>query len=129
MLEIYDPQVDDEVLESSNATSVLTETQKDYGTPLSIESSQVPLSIDGRAVTVPNGTSVMRAAAEIDIDIPRLCATDRLKSFDHAVSVWLKLKVDEDFQLLVQRLLKKECRLARKKRAPKNCGVMSWSYT
>ena len=81
MLEIYEPQVDDEVLISSNATSLLTETQKDYGTPLSIESNHVTLSIDGRAVTVPNGTSVMRAAAEIDIDIPRLCATDRLKSF------------------------------------------------
>ncbi len=32
-------------------------------------------------VSVPAGTSVMRAAAEADIDIPRLCATDSLKAF------------------------------------------------
>jgi formate dehydrogenase major subunit len=42
---------------------------------------QVTLSIDGRAVTVPEGTSVMRAAALADINIPKLCATDTLEAF------------------------------------------------
>jgi formate dehydrogenase major subunit len=41
----------------------------------------VTLSIDGRQVSVPEGSSVMRAAAEIGTAIPKLCATDSLKSF------------------------------------------------
>ena len=41
----------------------------------------VTLEIDGVPVTVPAGTSVMRAAALADGDIPKLCATDTLKAF------------------------------------------------
>ncbi len=41
----------------------------------------VTLDIDGAAVTVPAGTSIMRAAALAGGDIPKLCATDTLKSF------------------------------------------------
>jgi len=55
--------------------------QKDFGTPASKASDIVTLSIDGRDVSVPVGTSVMRAAAEIDNNIPKLCATDNVKSF------------------------------------------------
>jgi formate dehydrogenase major subunit len=55
--------------------------QKDFGTPASKASDMVTLSIDGRDVSVPAGTSVMRAAAEINNNIPRLCATDNVKSF------------------------------------------------
>ena len=81
MLEIFDPQVDDDVLTSSDVSSVLAGKEKDFGTPMSRESRQVTLSIDGEEVTVPTGTSVMRAASELEIDIPRLCATDKLESF------------------------------------------------
>ncbi|TNE44893.1 MAG: formate dehydrogenase subunit alpha [Sphingomonadales bacterium] len=55
--------------------------QTDFGTPESRSTAQVTLTIDGRPVTVPAGTSVMRAAAEIDTSIPKLCATDSLESF------------------------------------------------
>ena len=41
----------------------------------------VSLVIDGEAVTVPAGTSVMRAAATLGTTIPRLCATDTLDAF------------------------------------------------
>ena len=41
----------------------------------------VTLEIDGERVTVPAGTSVMRAAALADINIPKLCATDSLEPF------------------------------------------------
>ena len=41
----------------------------------------VALEIDGRAVAVPEGTSVIRAAAEAGIHIPKLCATDSLEPF------------------------------------------------
>ena len=37
--------------------------------------------IHGHAVTVPAGTSVMRAAAMARTQIPKLCATDTLKAF------------------------------------------------
>lgn len=57
------------------------ERQPDFGTPESRSSEQVSLTIDGRDVTVPAGTSVMRAARECGGDIPSLCATDSVKAF------------------------------------------------
>ncbi|WP_284124289.1 formate dehydrogenase subunit alpha [Parerythrobacter aestuarii] len=57
------------------------ERQPDFGTPASRSDETVTLTIDGRDVTVPAGTSVMRAARECGGDIPSLCATDSVKSF------------------------------------------------
>jgi formate dehydrogenase major subunit len=57
------------------------EPQADFGTPPIQCGETVTLSIDGRSVSVPAGTSVMRAAAECGGAIPRLCATDSLKAF------------------------------------------------
>jgi formate dehydrogenase major subunit len=57
------------------------ERQKDFGTPESRSTDMVTLTIDGRDVTVPAGTSVMRAAAEAGGEIPKLCATDNVKAF------------------------------------------------
>jgi formate dehydrogenase major subunit len=54
---------------------------KDYGTPASLSETLVTLDIDGVQVTVPEGTSVMRAAALHDINIPKLCASDNLEAF------------------------------------------------
>jgi len=62
---------------------------KDYGTPAAAPeySSEyknldaVALTIDGQAIQVPSGTSVMRAAAMVNINIPKLCATDSLDAF------------------------------------------------
>jgi len=48
----------------------------DHGTPAVDGGAEVELTIDGRVVRVPAGTSVMRAAAAIGIAIPRLCATE-----------------------------------------------------
>jgi len=53
----------------------------DYGTPASPSSQQISLEIDGHKVTVAEGTSVMRAAAEAGVNIPKLCATDSLEPF------------------------------------------------
>jgi formate dehydrogenase major subunit len=53
---------------------------KDMGTPIRI-GQPVSLTVDGQAVTVARGTSVMRAAAEAGIAVPRLCATDTLDAF------------------------------------------------
>ncbi len=54
--------------------------QTDFGTPPG-DGAPVTLTIDGRSVTVPLGTTVMRAAAENGTSIPKLCATDNLASF------------------------------------------------
>lgn len=53
----------------------------DYGTPASSARESVSLEIDGVTVNVPVGTSVMRAAVEAGVSVPKLCATDSLKSF------------------------------------------------
>ena len=54
----------------------------DYGTPaIDVAARPVTLTIDGHDVTVPEGTSIMRAAAEAGIKVPKLCATDSLDSF------------------------------------------------
>jgi formate dehydrogenase major subunit len=53
----------------------------DFGTPARTAGQAVTLTIDGFAVSVPAGTSVLRAAQEIGISIPKLCATDSLEPF------------------------------------------------
>ncbi len=53
----------------------------DFGTPPSPSAAKVTLTIDGEEVTVPEGTTVLRAAALAGIGIPKLCATDSLEPF------------------------------------------------
>jgi formate dehydrogenase major subunit len=53
----------------------------DYGTPASKSETLVTLTIDGQQVTVPEGTSIMRAAMEMGTEIPKLCATDMMDAF------------------------------------------------
>ena len=57
--------------------------ETDFGTPdrSSLAGAMVTLSIDGQDVTVPAGTSVMRAAVEAGTKLPKLCATDSLEPF------------------------------------------------
>jgi formate dehydrogenase major subunit len=53
----------------------------DFGTPRARARTPVTLTIDGRDVTVPEGTSIMRAAFEAGIPVPKLCATDSVDAF------------------------------------------------
>ncbi|MFM2052405.1 MAG: hypothetical protein RL456_442, partial [Pseudomonadota bacterium] len=56
----------------------------DHGTPVSrlgADAEPVTLTIDGFEVTVPKGTSLMRAAVDAGIQVPKLCATDSLEPF------------------------------------------------
>ncbi|WP_068073229.1 formate dehydrogenase subunit alpha [Novosphingobium lentum] len=57
------------------------ERQADFGTPEVVSDQTVTLTIDGRAVAVPAGTTVMRAAAVSGGSIPKLCASDNLQQF------------------------------------------------
>ncbi|GAB1509434.1 formate dehydrogenase subunit alpha [Actinophytocola sp. KF-1] len=55
--------------------------EPDLGTPARTGEATVDVEIDGLSVTVPEGTSVMRAAALAGVDVPKLCATDSLEAF------------------------------------------------
>ncbi len=55
--------------------------QPDMGTPRRQAEREVTLDIDGVQVTVPEGTSLMRAAAQAGVMVPKLCATDSLEPF------------------------------------------------
>ena len=54
---------------------------QDYGTPASQSDKLVTLTIDDREITVPDGTSIMRASIMAGINVPKLCATDSLEPF------------------------------------------------
>ena len=56
--------------------------EPDYGTPAKARArDDLGRGRRTSAVAVPEGTSVMRAAALAGIDVPKLCATDRLEAF------------------------------------------------
>ncbi len=54
---------------------------QDLGTKQVNNTSIVTLEINGETVSAPAGTSIMRAAAEAGIPIPKLCSTDALDAF------------------------------------------------
>src|SRR3984893_15873545 len=56
-------------------------SDNDFATPLRAGAKTVALEIDGRVVAVAEGTSVIRAAAEAGIHVPKLCAPDSLEPF------------------------------------------------
>ena len=53
----------------------------DYGTKHISSAEIVTVTIDGQPIAVPAGTSVMNAAMQAGIKIPKLCATDSLDAF------------------------------------------------
>jgi formate dehydrogenase major subunit len=55
--------------------------EPDYGTPASPHADTVTVEIDGLPATVRAGSTIMRAARESGVDVPKLCATDSLKPF------------------------------------------------
>ncbi len=59
--------------------ALLKET--DFGTPARVTDKDVTVEIDGRPVVLPEGSSVMRAAAIAGAEVPKLCATDSLEAF------------------------------------------------
>jgi formate dehydrogenase major subunit len=65
----------------SMQTSTSLQNPVDYGTPKRVSEKLVTLEIDGVEISVPEGTSVMSAAMEAGIKVPKLCATDSLEPF------------------------------------------------
>ena len=54
---------------------------RDFGTPEVVSDTLITLTIDGHQIQAAAGTSVMRAAMEAGITIPKLCASDSLEAF------------------------------------------------
>ena len=71
MIQYFDPKTD----------STRNMSTRDLGTPEKFSDVQVSIVVDGVKVTVAEGTSVMRAAALVDINIPKLCASDNLEPY------------------------------------------------
>jgi formate dehydrogenase major subunit len=59
----------------------VVDDQRDLGTPGVQTDAVVTVLIDGTPIEVPEGTSVMRAAALAGTQVPKLCATDSLAAF------------------------------------------------
>ena len=76
MLHYYDP-----ASQSYEPSSSRLNPDFDYGTPASLSETLVSIAVDGREISVPEGTSVLRAAALAGINIPKLCASDNLEAF------------------------------------------------
>src|SRR5680860_169603 len=76
MLHYYDPST-----QSYEPGNSKLNPDFDYGTPASLSETLISISVDGREITVPEGTSVLRAAALAGINIPKLCASDNLEPF------------------------------------------------
>ncbi|MEZ4280316.1 MAG: formate dehydrogenase subunit alpha [Myxococcota bacterium] len=58
-----------------------TRGEVDHGTPARESAERATLTIDGIPVSVPRGTSLLRAAVLAGVKIPKLCATDTLEPF------------------------------------------------
>ena len=55
--------------------------EPDLGTPASTSDKTIEIEIDGLPARVRAGSTILRAAAESGVAIPKLCATDSLKPF------------------------------------------------
>jgi len=56
-------------------------TASDFGTPKREAANSVSLDVNGVTLSVPEGSTVMYAAAAAGMKIPKLCATDMLEPF------------------------------------------------
>ena len=63
--------------------------EMDYGTPARESEKCLTIEVDGVEVTVAAGTSVMRAATEAGVNVPKLCATDSLEPFGYGLKQML----------------------------------------
>ena len=73
-----------------------TTVWRDLGTPESPSENFVELLVDGVPVSVPEGTSVLRAASEAGLSIPKLCATESLEAFGSCRLCLVEIEVGGD---------------------------------
>ena len=84
----------------------------------------------GVPVTVPRGTSVMRAAALAGVDIPKLCATDRLEPFGSCRLCLVEIDGRKGTPASCTTPVAPGMRVSHPDAAPgPSCGAASWSST
>jgi len=71
--------------------------QADLGTPASGNTHTVDIEIDGLPATVKAGASILRAARESGVDIPKLCSTDSLKPFGSCRMCLVEIEGRKDY--------------------------------
>ena len=81
----------------------------DAGTPARESERLVTLEVDGVEVTVPAGTSVMRAATDAGVRVPKLCATDMLESFGSCRLCLVEIEGRKGYPRSEERRVGKEC--------------------
>jgi formate dehydrogenase major subunit len=101
----------------------------DLGTPARDSAKVVTLQIDGKPVTVPAGTSVLRAAVEAGVNVPKLCATDSLEAFGSCRLCVVEVEGRRGFPASCTTHCESGMKVGRRARSSPTCGAVSWSCT
>ena len=104
------------------------EINLDHGTPKRESEEIVSLKIDGFDVTVPKGTSIMRAASQVDIKVPKLCATDSLEPFGSCRVCLVEIEGKRGFPASCTHQLKRVWLFIHKPLNYKNSVKGLWNY-
>ena len=103
--------------------------EHDFGTPERDSARAVTLTIDGREVTVPAGTSVMRAAALVGIKIPKLCATEQLDAFGSCRLCLVQIEGMKGFPASCTTPVAQGMKVRRRTSSSPTSAAASWSCT
>ncbi|MFC7658282.1 2Fe-2S iron-sulfur cluster-binding protein [Pseudonocardia benzenivorans] len=103
--------------------------EPDFGTPARPGQATVEVTVDGVAVTVPPGTSVMRAAAQAGCAVPKLCATDSLEAFGSCRLCVVEIDGARGTPPPARRPSRPAWSCAPGRRSWRSCAAGSWSST
>ena len=104
--------------------------EQDFGTKARPGPATVHVQVDGRDVEVPEGTSIMRAAATAGVDIPKLCATDSLDAFGSCRLCLVEVDGRRGTPAVVHDAVQRRaCRSRPRPRRCSACAPASWSCT
>ena len=101
--------------------------QADFGTPAPRTDDTVKVEIDGLPATVKAGTSILRAARESGVDIPKLCATDSLKPFGSCRMCLVEVEGRKGFPASCTTPVEAGMKIRTQTESLASCGATSWS--
>ena len=65
--------------------------------------NEVSLTIDGKSITAPAGTTILNAAATAGIDIPHLCYDPRVEAIGSCRLCGVKVESSQSFAQMMER--------------------------